>query len=97
MELNDTSKIVKQTQQTPQQPSRRESEGAASSFLGSGLDLESAMNFSLPSDGLPDLSLASNLSLNTPPLRGAQARVPEKEQEKDNTSKDKEQDKDKDQ
>ena len=86
MELNDTSKIVKQTQQTPQQPSRRESEGAASSFLGSGLDLESAMNFSLPSDELPDLSL------NTPPLRGAQARVPEK----DNSSKDKEQDKDKD-
>ena len=82
-----------QTQQTQQQPSRRESEGAASSFLGSGLDLESAMNFSLPSDGLPDLSLASNLSLNTPPLRGAQARVPEK----DNSSKDKQQDKDKDQ
>ena len=81
-----------QTQQTPQQPSRRESEGAASSLLGSGLDL-SAMNFSLPSDGLPDLSLASNLSLNTPPLPRAQARVPEK----DNSSKDKQPEKDKDQ
>ena len=54
------------------------------------------MNFSLQSDRLPDISLASNTSLNTPPLRGAQARVPEKDQDKDN-SKDKEQDKDKDQ